>query len=160
MTCKGPGIPWTCIHKTEVPKGNQRHDDLVMIWEDNKQLETRASKYFLPRTETISVPVSNSDQEANVKLYYPPDFDANRKYPLIVYVYGGPGFQVVDEQWSQYEYQTYLSGQGFIYALIDPKGSGFQVIIKYFLSLKGSSKQNTSLPTKNSCVISWEKSDD
>ena len=127
MTCDGPGIPWTCIHKTVPPINTNRHDKFVMVYEDNKRLERSVSKYKLPSIEKMAVPVSNSDQKAQVKLYYPPDFNPNTKYPMIVYVYGGPGFQVVDDTWNQYDYQTYLTGQGFIYALIDPKGSGYQV---------------------------------
>ena len=127
MTCDGPGIPWTCIHKTVLPTHTDRHDPFVMVYEDNQSLEQRSSKYMLPSIKQLSVPVSNSDQKSRVKLYLPPDFNPSIKYPLVVYVYGGPGFQVVDDQWNQYEYQTYLTGQGFIYALIDPKGSGFQV---------------------------------
>ena len=127
MTCDGPGIPWTCIHKTVLPTHTDRHDPFVMVYEDNQSLEQRSLKYMLPSIKQLSVPVSNSDQKSRVKLYLPPDFNPSIKYPLVVYVYGGPGFQVVDDQWNQYEYQTYLTGQGFIYALIDPKGSGFQV---------------------------------
>ena len=128
MTCSGPGIPWSCICKTEKPTDEQRHDKVIMVYEDNSELEATVSKYTLPTSKMVSVPVSNSDQAANVKLYLPPEFDPSRKYPLIVYVYGGPGFQVVDDQWIQYDYQTYLTGQGFVYALVDPKGSGFQVL--------------------------------
>jgi dipeptidyl aminopeptidase/acylaminoacyl peptidase len=44
-------------------------------------------------------------------------------------VYGGPGFQAVDEKWNQYDYQTYMAGsQGVVYAIIDPMGSGFMGI--------------------------------
>ena len=133
MTCRGPGIPWTCIHKTDknaignVLPNHKKQDTFVMVYNDNIPLETKASLYVLPTIKKLSVPVSNSDQEAQVKLYLPPAFDASHKYPMIVYVYGGPNSQVVDDQWNQYDYQTYLTGEGFVYALIDPKGSGFQV---------------------------------
>ena len=56
-----------------------------------------------------------------------PDFNSGQQYPLLVYVYGGPGFQAVDDKWNQYDYETYLAGsQEIVYAMIDPKGSGFQ----------------------------------
>ena len=131
MTCDGPGIPWTCIHKTIPPSNTERRDKFVMVYEDNSRLERSAARYMLPSTQMMSVPVSNSDQKARVKLYFPPNFDQNAKYPMVVYVYGGPGFQLVDDQWNQYDYQTYLTGQGFIYAIIDPKGSGFQVFSRF-----------------------------
>lgn len=83
---------------------------------------------MLPRVKILQVPVSDfTTQKAQVKLYLPPDLNPNKKYPLIVYVYGGPGSQFVNEKFNFYEYQTYLAGsKGFVYAVIDPKGTGGQ----------------------------------
>ena len=53
---------------------------------------------------------------------------SGRKYPLIVDMYGGPGFQAVDKQWAGYEFGAYMaSAYDVVYAKIDPRGSGFQV---------------------------------
>lgn len=55
------------------------------------------------------------------------DFNSGQQYPLVVSVYGGPGFQTVDSKWNQHDFNTYMAGsQNVVYALIDPKGSGFQ----------------------------------
>jgi len=62
-----------------------------------------------------------------VKLYYPPNFDREGKYPVLVHVYGGPGYQMVNYAFDLYDYQGYLpSNYPVIYAIIDPKGSGYQ----------------------------------
>ena len=63
---------------------------------------------------------------------------SGRKYPLIVDMYGGPGFQAVDKQWAGYEFGAYMaSAYDVVYAKIDPRGSGFQVgINKTFYYIK------------------------
>ncbi len=61
------------------------------------------------------------------KLYLPPDFDPSRRYPTLVNAYGGPSYQLADETWNQFDYQTYLSGsKGVVTVLLDPAGSGAQ----------------------------------
>ena len=51
---------------------------------------------------------------------------ASQKYPLLVYVYGGPGSQSVDQKWK-IGYEDYLtSNYGIVYAIIDGRGTGFQ----------------------------------
>ena len=44
--------------------------------------------------------MSESDQKAQVKLMLPPDFDSGKKYPLVVYAYGGPGYQAVNKKFD------------------------------------------------------------
>ena len=69
-----------------------------------------------------------------MKLYFPPNFDREAKHPLVVNVYGGPGYQNVDYKYDQADYQSYLtSNYPVIYAIIDPKGSGFQGIKTHFI---------------------------
>lgn len=98
-----------------------------MVYDDNQQLSNRVTRYAMPGISRLKVPVPGSNQTANVKLYLPPNFDESYKYPMVVYVYGGPGSQSVEDKWSQYEFQTYLSGNhDMVYAIIDPMGSGFQ----------------------------------
>ncbi|MDD3740609.1 MAG: DPP IV N-terminal domain-containing protein [Bacteroidales bacterium] len=62
-------------------------------------------------------------------LYYriilPPDFDESKKYPAIVYVYGGPHAQLVTNDWlggaSGWDY--YMAQQGYIMFTLDNRGS-------------------------------------
>ena len=58
--------------------------------------------------------------------YYCLIHQANGNYPLLVYVYGGPGSQSVDQKWK-IGYEDYLtSNYGIVYAIIDGRGTGFQ----------------------------------
>ncbi len=69
-------------------------------------------------------------------LYYqmlkPPSFDAARKYPVVVDVYGGPGSQRVRRAWGGYPrsnegfFRQYLAQQGYIVFTLDNRGSGFR----------------------------------
>ena len=81
----------------------------------------------MPILNFLEVPVSESDQKAQVKLMLPPDFDSGKKYPLVVYAYGGPGYQAVNKKFDWNEIGTFLAGSAnVIYAIVDPRGSGYQ----------------------------------
>ena len=59
-------------------------------------------------------------------LKMPKNYDVNAKYPLLLYVYGGPGSQNVQQNWK-IGYEDYLSSNyGIAYAIIDGRGTGFQ----------------------------------
>ena len=81
----------------------------------------------MPTLQFLEIPVSDSSQKAQVRLMLPPDFDPSRKYPLVVYAYGGPGYQAVNQKFNWNEIGTYLAGSAdVIYATVDPRGSGYQ----------------------------------
>ncbi len=56
------------------------------------------------------------------RLYRPANFDENKRYPVVQYVYGGPGVQVVNTGWHGL-FQQYLAQQGFVVFSIDNRGS-------------------------------------
>ncbi len=55
----------------------------------------------------------------------PPDFDPSKKYPVVVYVYGGPHAQLVMNQWlgGASGWQYYMAQQGYIAFTLDNRGS-------------------------------------
>ncbi|GBD89956.1 prolyl tripeptidyl peptidase precursor [bacterium BMS3Abin04] len=60
------------------------------------------------------------------RMVLPPDFDASKKYPVIVYVYGGPHVQLVTNRWiyGRYAFWFYRMAQkGFIIFTLDNRGS-------------------------------------
>ncbi len=79
----------------------------------------------VPTTFNLQVAVTGN-YSAQVRLLLPPVFDASAKYPLLVYVYGGPRSQQITDRYS-INWGTHLaSSKNVIYALIDGRGSGYQ----------------------------------
>jgi len=56
----------------------------------------------------------------------PPGFDPSRKYPIVYFVYGGPGSQTVVDAWGggTYLWHLLLAQQGIIVASVDNRGTG------------------------------------
>lgn len=54
----------------------------------------------------------------------PPDFDASKKYPVILSIYGGPGSQQVYNAFATSGWEQYLAQQGFIVVGLNNRGSG------------------------------------
>jgi dipeptidyl-peptidase-4 len=57
----------------------------------------------------------------------PPEFDSTRAYPLMMYVYGGPGSQTVLDAWlgvPHYLFHWYLTQQGYLVASVENRGAG------------------------------------
>lgn len=63
-------------------------------------------------------------QALQYRLFKPTVFDATKKYPVVVRVYGGPHAQLVVNSWSEHDYFTqYLLQQGFMVFQLDNRGS-------------------------------------
>ncbi len=63
--------------------------------------------------------------ELHARILKPPDFDAARRYPVLVYVYGGPHAQVVADSWAgaYYLWHQLMAQRGFVVFSLDNRGS-------------------------------------
>ena len=61
----------------------------------------------------------------NTRLIKPFNFDNNTKYPVLIYVYNGPGVQLIRNNWlaSTPLWMYYLANQGYIVFTVDGRGS-------------------------------------
>lgn len=59
------------------------------------------------------------------RLYKPSNFDTSKKYPVMVYLYGGPHAQLVTNRWGNYFLQ-YMAQQGYVVFTIDNRGSNYR----------------------------------
>jgi len=82
----------------------------------------------------------------------PPDFDATKKYPVIVYVYGGPHAQLVTNDWlgGASGWDFYMAQEGYIMFTLDNRGSAnrgaaFENIIHRQLGVIESQDQMTGI---------------
>jgi dipeptidyl-peptidase 4 len=62
----------------------------------------------------------------NAWIMRPVDFDSTRRYPVLFYVYGGPGSQTVTDSWggSTYLWHVLLTQRGYVVASVDNRGTG------------------------------------
>ncbi len=62
----------------------------------------------------------------NAALLKPPDFDPTRRYPTLIYTYGGPGSQAARDRWAGERglWHYYLSRQGYVILIADNRGTG------------------------------------
>jgi len=73
--------------------------------------------------------ISTLKAEDGTDLYYrlikPVDFDENKKYPVFLYVYGGPHSQLVSESWlgGAGLYLNYMAAQGYVVFTLDNRGT-------------------------------------
>ncbi len=58
-----------------------------------------------------------------ISILKPADFDATKKYPVYMDVYGGPGYQAVTDRWPQPVHQ-WIAGEGFVVVQVDNRGGG------------------------------------
>lgn len=82
------------------------------------------SDYALGKIELLKIP-NTTGQELNARLIYPVGFDRQKKYPLIVYVYGGPHGQMIRNSWiSGWRlWFQYMAQRGYIIFTLDNRGT-------------------------------------
>ncbi len=95
---------------------------LIAALNENKVEEL--AEYHLSPVEFLKVK-SHDGMELNAWMIKPPNFDAAKKYPVLVYTYGGPGAQVVTNQWggATYLWHELMAEKGFIVFALDNRGS-------------------------------------
>ena len=81
--------------------------------------------YQLGENKLVSIKIDDGNTELAGRLILPPDFDSSKKYPVIVYVYGGPHSQLVTKSWhnSARWWQYYMASQGYIAFTMDNRGT-------------------------------------
>ena len=107
---------------------------VVRVLEDNHELVESLKEYNLSEKKLfkISDPAFVMPDGTTVDVdaweILPPDFDPNKKYPVLIYVYGGPGHQTVLNQWdnSDWDWMQLLAQKGIISVSINNRGSGAQ----------------------------------
>lgn len=77
--------------------------------------------------EFITIPNEAGDQ-MNAWIMKPKNFDPNKKYPLFMYQYSGPGSQSVANSWDGGNglWFNHLVQQGYIVACVDGRGTGYK----------------------------------
>lgn len=82
-------------------------------------------KIDMPRIEMVSLTAADGTTPLNGRLIYPANFDATKKYPVMVYVYGGSHAQLVTNKWLSGAgyFDMYMAQQGYVVFTLDNRGS-------------------------------------
>src|SRR5579859_1671334 len=106
------------------PSQSLRRADGSLITMLNENKVEELANYKLSPTEFFKVK-AHDGMELYASMIKPPNFDPAKKYPVIVFTYGGPGAQVVLNQWggSTYLWHQLLAQKGFIIFSLDNRGS-------------------------------------
>ncbi len=102
-----------------------RRNKEVRILEENKDYANIQKEYGVMPVEFFQF-TTTEGVDLNGWMIKPRDFDPNRKYPVFMTQYSGPGSQQVTDSWKGMNYWWYqmLSQQGYVVACIDPRGTG------------------------------------
>ncbi len=79
--------------------------------------------FTMPSVEMVDVPTKFGDLHA--RIIKPSNFNASKKYPVLVYVYGGPHAQMVTDRWNAGAplWMNWMAEQGYIIFTLDNRGS-------------------------------------
>lgn len=103
---------------------HQNNGKEVRMVQDNAALKKTLAGYKLAKKEFFSF--TNSQGIAlNGWMLKPNTLTPKKKYPVLMFVYGGPGSQTVDESFGQYYmWFQYLVQQGYVVVSVDNRGTG------------------------------------
>ena len=93
---------------------------------NNDGLLGKLESYIFQPKEFSTITIDGN--ELNMYQIKPVDFDANKKYPLLMYQYSGPGSQSVANQWfnDRDYWHEVLAAKGYVIACVDGRGTGFK----------------------------------
>ena len=82
-------------------------------------------KIDLPKIEMVTLTSPDGKTPLNGRLIYPANFDATKKYPVMIYVYGGSHAQLVTNKWlgGAGYFDIYMAQQGYVVFTLDNRGS-------------------------------------
>lgn len=82
-------------------------------------------KIALPKIELKSFTSADGKTPLNARILYPNNFDPTKKYPVMVYLYGGSHAQLVTDRWlgAAGYFDLYMAQQGYIVFTLDNRGS-------------------------------------
>ena len=95
--------------------------ELVRTLVDNKELKDKMQQ--MPRKEFFTFTSERGDK-LNAYIIKPVDFDPNKKYPVLMTQYSGPGSQSVADSFSL-GWENVMVGNGYIVVCLDGRGTGY-----------------------------------
>ncbi len=81
--------------------------------------------YNVPEYSCGTIKAADGETDLYWRMVKPIGFDPQKKYPTVVYVYGGPHAHNVDARWNYCSrgWETYMAGKGYLLFILDNRGS-------------------------------------
>jgi dipeptidyl-peptidase-4 len=100
--------------------------EMLKVIKDNTQLKEDLSAYKMSPKEFSTININGND--LNMWMLKPANFDENKKYPMLMFQYSGPGSQQVANKWnaSNDYWHNMLAQTGMIIVCVDGRGTGFK----------------------------------
>ena len=104
---------------------NDNKGKQLQVLEDNASLKNKMGEYNLSPKEFFTFKIE-SGEELNGWMIKPANFDPAKKYPVLMYVYGGPGSQTVTDEFNSgwFFWHQMMAQKGYIIVSIDNRGTG------------------------------------
>lgn len=120
---------WSDLNNPPVYTLNDSRGRILHTMIDNKALKEKYQSYGLGTKELFSFTTSEG-VKLNGWMVKPADFSPSKRYPVIMFQYGGPGSQQVLNYWNiggagqGAILEQYMAQQGYIVACVDNRGTG------------------------------------
>lgn len=104
---------------------HQANGTEIRVLKDNQHTKERIAQYTMANKEFFTLTTEAGD-ELSASILKPANFDETKQYPVLMYVYGGPGHQLVLNQYNWYNdmWFQHLAAQGYIIVNVDNRGTG------------------------------------
>ncbi|MGA7914870.1 MAG: S9 family peptidase [Candidatus Acidiferrales bacterium] len=114
----------TYSNVTTPPRQDLERMDGTRIAAINEDKIPELAEFRLSPVEFVEVSADDGTQ-LNAEIIKPPDFDPTKKYPALIYVYGGPHVQLVRNAWGGggYLWHEILAEKGYVIFSLDNRGS-------------------------------------
>lgn len=103
--------------------------DLISVKNNSGQILYKAKNtlkdFELGENSVFTIKAADDTTDLYCRMIKPNNFDPARKYPVIIYVYGGPHAQLVNKTWQNDArwWQYYMASKGYIAFTVDSRGS-------------------------------------
>lgn len=83
------------------------------------------AEYKKCEMQVFKIKAADGTTDLNCRMFLPAGFDANKKYPTLVYLYGGPHAQMITNSWlgGADMWLYYMAQQGYVVFTLDNRGS-------------------------------------
>lgn len=108
--------------QTQPARATVHNADGKLLFELGSAATDEFAALRLPAAEYFTI--GHEGRTYHCRMMKPLDFDPAKKYPVIVYTYGGPHAQVVTNAWSRHDYfHAYMAQRGYLVFTLDNRGS-------------------------------------